>query len=108
LWDLDGREIRHFMTPNPATVTCGAFAPDESVFFTGGTDKVVRVWQVPSATERRHVLEAEITYVSSQVERGTDMVRVRAQLDNPSDPALHLQAGTYAYLRLYPETEPAR
>jgi multidrug efflux pump subunit AcrA (membrane-fusion protein) len=68
---------------------------------------VVRVWEVPSAAQRDHLLEAEITYVGSQVERGTDMVRVRAEFENPRDPALRLQPGTYAYLRLYPETAEA-
>jgi WD40 repeat protein/biotin carboxyl carrier protein len=105
LWDLDGRELRHFIPPNPGNMTCGAFAPNTSVLFTGGSDKVVRVWEVPAAAERRHLLEASITYVGSQVERGTDMVRVRAELENPVNAALRLQAGTYSYLRLYPETE---
>jgi WD40 repeat protein/biotin carboxyl carrier protein len=104
LWGLDAPELRHFIAPGPSAVTCGTFAPDESVLFTGGADKAVRVWEVPSAAQRDQLLEAEITYLGSQVERGTNMVRVRAEFENPQDPALRLQPGTYAYLRLYPET----
>ncbi|MCI0464018.1 MAG: efflux RND transporter periplasmic adaptor subunit, partial [Gemmataceae bacterium] len=104
LWALDGHEVRHFLTPTPAAVTCAAFAPDGTVAFTGGSDRVVRVWPVPPAGQWEQPLEAELTYVGSQVERGTDLVRVRAELENPPDPTRRLRPGTYANLRLYPET----
>jgi WD40 repeat protein/biotin carboxyl carrier protein len=108
LWSLDGYEVRHFLTPGSATATCGAFAPDESVVFTGSSDGTVRVWAVPPAGQWREPLEATISFVASQVERGTDGVRVRAEMDNPVDPARRLRPGTYADLRVYPETAPAR
>jgi WD40 repeat protein/biotin carboxyl carrier protein len=108
LWGLDGREVRYFLNPGAATVLCGAFAPDESVCFTGGTDKLVRAWALPPARQWARPLEAEITYVGSQVERGTDLVRIRAEVDNPSDPARRLRPGTYASLRVYPETAPGQ
>jgi len=104
LWSLDGFESRYYLGPNPAAVTCGAFAPDGTVLFTGGADRVIRVWSAPAATVWQQPLEAEITYVGSQVERGTDTVRIRAELKNPRDPARRLRPGTYANLRLYPET----
>jgi WD40 repeat protein len=106
LWGLDGYEVRYFLTPNTAAVTCGAFAPDEAVVFTGGTDQRIRVWAVPPASQWREPIEAEITFVGSQVERGTNTVRVRAELDNPRDPERRLRPGTHARLRLYPETAP--
>jgi WD40 repeat protein len=105
LWGVDGYEVRHFLTPN-ASATCAVFTPDEKVVFTAGTDKVIRAWAVPPASEWGQPLEAEVTFVASQVERGTDLVRVRAELDNPADPARRLRPGTYASLRLYPETAP--
>jgi WD40 repeat protein/biotin carboxyl carrier protein len=108
LWSLEGYEARHFLTPGSATATCGAFAPDESVVFTGGSDGTVRVWAVPAAGQWREPWEATITFVASQVERGADGVRVRAEMDNPADPARRLRPGTYADLRVYPETAPAR
>jgi WD40 repeat protein len=104
LWQLSGQEVRHFVVPGSTMVQCAAFAPDESVVFTGGTDKTVRVWAVPKTQQWNQPLEARITYVGSQVERGTDMVRIRAELDNPSDPGRRLRAGLFAVMRLFPET----
>jgi len=104
LWDLGGQEIRHYLPPGAAASSCAAFAPDETVFFSAGSDKVIRAWQAPSADEVKGVLEAEIVYVGNQVERGTDMVRVRAELHNPSGHERRLKPGTFVNLRLYPET----
>ena len=104
LWRVDGYELRQFQNPSPAAVTCGAFAPDESAAYSAGADKLIHVWAVPPAAQWQQPAEAVITYVGNQVERGTDMVRVRAELDNPTDPARRLRPGTYAHLRLYPET----
>jgi WD40 repeat protein len=97
-------EIRHFIIPGASAVHTGVFAPDESVFFTGGTDKIVRVWAVPSVKNWQPVYEARITYVGNQIERGTDMVRIRAELENPSDAGRRLRAGMFATLRIFPET----
>jgi WD40 repeat protein len=108
LWALHGQEVRQFLTPGTGAVTCGAFAPDESVVFTGGADRTVRVWAVPPTGQWDRAREAMITFVGSQVERGTDQVRIRAEMDNPDDPAARLRPGTYADLRLYPETAPAK
>src|SRR5262249_52457932 len=50
LWNLGGHEIRHFLPNGPAASGCAVFAPDESVLFTGGADKVLHVWRVPQGT----------------------------------------------------------
>jgi WD40 repeat protein/biotin carboxyl carrier protein len=104
LWNLNSYEVRHFIPPTPAPVTCGVFAPDEKVFFTGGVDKVIRVWPVPAAADWSQPLEATITYIGSQVERGTDMVRIRAEMDNPVERGRRLRPGTFATLKIYPES----
>jgi len=39
LGDLSGYEVRYFATPHAGLVTCGTFAPDEKVIFTGGATK---------------------------------------------------------------------
>ena len=96
-------EIRHFSAPNAGTAVCGTFSPDEKVFFTGGADKVIRVWPVPPEADWSRPLEAKITYIGSQVERGTDTVRIRAEMDNPPEPGRRLRPGTFATLKIYPE-----
>lgn len=103
LWSLDAAELRYFLTPN-ATVACAAFAPGETIVFTAGSDKVIRAWPVPPLAQYGVPLEAYVTFLGSQVERGTDMVRIRAELDNPADPGRQLMPGMFATLRLYPET----
>jgi WD40 repeat protein/biotin carboxyl carrier protein len=107
LWQLDGYELRHYLQPSPGTLTCGLFAADESMIFSAGADCTIHVWAVPRAEQWRAPLEAVVTYVGSQVERGTDMVRIRAELENPAERGRRLRPGTSAHLRLYPETAPA-
>ncbi len=104
LWNLSGSEVRHFVIPGASNIQAGRFSPDESVFFTGGYDKVIRVWAVPSTAQWQQPYEARITYVGNQIERGTDMVRIRAELENPSDAGRRLRAGMFATLRIFPET----
>lgn len=101
---LPGGEIRHFIIPGASVVHAGVFAPDESVFFTGGSDKIVHVWAVPAIANWQPIYEARITYVGDQIERGTDMVRIRAELVNPADTGRRLRAGMFATLRIFPET----
>lgn len=101
---LPSGEIRHFIIPGASIVHAGAFAPDESVLFTGGSDKIVRVWAVPSLANWQPIYEARLTYVGNQIERGTDRVRICAELVNPSEPGRRLRAGMFATLRIFPET----
>jgi WD40 repeat protein len=103
LWQLLGQEVRHFLVPNASVVNCGTFAPDESAFFTGGADKTVRVWAIPPMQRWNQTSEARITYIGSQVERGTDRVRIRAEMANPDDPGQRLRSGLHAVMRLFPE-----
>lgn len=104
LWDLGGREVRQFATPSASR--CAAFTPDGAYFFTGGGDRVVRVWAIPPAAQWDRPLEGVITHIGSQIERGTEMVRVRAEVDQPAH--LPLRAGGHAALKVYPETAPPR
>jgi hypothetical protein len=99
-----GFEIRHYQPPNPSSIHCAAFAPDEQAFFTGGTDKVIRVWALPPEHQWQKEIQARLTYVGSQVERGTDLVRIRAEMDNPLAAVDRLRPGTYVSLRFVPET----
>ncbi|MBI2803685.1 MAG: efflux RND transporter periplasmic adaptor subunit [Planctomycetes bacterium] len=105
---LAGGEICHFIIPGASVVHAGVFAPDESVFFTGGSDKIVRAWAMPSSANWQPIYEARITYVGNQIERGTDMVRIRAELENPADGRRRLRAGMFAALRVFPETIDAK
>ncbi|MFO0925505.1 MAG: efflux RND transporter periplasmic adaptor subunit [Gemmataceae bacterium] len=104
LWPLGGCEVRHFQ-PAGGTALCAAFAPDEAVVFTAGADRLIHAWPVPPADEAAAPLEARLTFIGSGLERGTDMVRVRAEMANPTAAARRLRPGTYATLRVYPETD---
>jgi WD40 repeat protein/biotin carboxyl carrier protein len=103
LWSLHACEVRYYVPPGTGVIQCGVFAPDETVVFTGGSDKVIRAWALPSAGQVQQRLEARVTYVGNQVERGTDMVRIRAEMANPRERSHRLLPGTYASLLLYPE-----
>lgn len=103
LWDLAGRELLQLSQPEGVTTTCGLFTHRGDVFFTGGSDRVIRVWQAPNPTEDRRTLEAIVTYVGSQVESGIGTVRIRAELDNPGQDA-RLAPGSRVTLTVYPET----
>lgn len=100
LWSGDGWEVRHFQVPG-GTPLCGVFLPDESVVFTAGADRTIHAWPIPAGACAP--LEGRLTFIGSQVERGTDMVRVRVELANPTTPGQRLRPGTHATLRLYPE-----
>lgn len=109
IWPLQAYELRHLVTPDASAVTCAAFVPEppgyqgETILFTGGTDKLIRIWKLPAAWERSNALEAIVTAVSNQVEsRG--LVRVRAEFDNPGIEGARLFSGSNVNLTIYPET----
>ncbi|MCS6976213.1 MAG: HlyD family efflux transporter periplasmic adaptor subunit [Gemmatales bacterium] len=109
VWPLQSRELRHLITSDPGAVTCADFLPEPdnseqpTLLFTGGADRVVRIWRLPPASARADTLEAIITAVGSQIEAGTGMVHVRAELDNPSRADARLLAGAKVNLTIYPE-----
>ena len=103
--NLNSYEVRYFSPPNALPITCGTFAPDGRVVFTGGVDKLIRVWPVPPEADWYQPLEATITYIGTQVERGTDTLRLRAEMDNPLEPGRRLRPGTFATLKIYPSVE---
>lgn len=114
VWPLQSRELHHLITPDPLAVTCAAFLPEPedhdkpTLLFTGGADRLVRIWRLPPASERANTLEAIVTAVGSQIEAGTGMVHVRAELDNPSQGDARLFAGAKVNLTIYPELVPEK
>jgi WD40 repeat protein/biotin carboxyl carrier protein len=99
----DAYEVCYFPAPNGSAL-CAAFTPDERTVLTAGTDHFIHAWPVPAPSRWTEPLEAVVTFIGSQVERGTDTVRIRAELSNPTDPARRLRPGCYANLRLYPDS----
>lgn len=102
LWNLGGQPFRQLQTPEATTETLGAFAPNAPVLFTCGTDKIIRVWNKPTRQETSEAMEAVITFVGTQIDGG--LIRVRAEMDNPTDSKYLLSIGTKVNLRAYPET----
>jgi hypothetical protein len=72
--------------------------------FTGGEDGTVQAWELPPEAERNQPLQAKITYVSPQIERGgTGLIQVRAMIDkNPTD-SRRLKVGQRVNLVVFPE-----
>jgi WD40 repeat protein len=105
LWPLSAHEVLHLVAPEgSATTRCGVFAPDGRLVFTGGDDRVLRAWVVPARTEARQLLEARLTFVAGQVESGTGLIRIRAEVENPpAGSPYRLRPGATAHLILYPE-----
>src|SRR5262249_24185239 len=74
-------EIQHYQLPNAAQARCAVFGPGEKVFLSGGTDRVIRIWAVPEEWARQS-REAVLNFVGSEIETGTDLVRVQATRAN--------------------------
>lgn len=104
LWPLNGYEVRHLVTPESSAVRCGAFDSTGRMLVTGGDDRIVRIWALPSADELYDPLEAVITGVGEQIESGTNLVRIKAEMDNPRDPARRLLPGVRVNLSFFPES----
>ncbi|GBD35405.1 Multidrug resistance protein MdtA [bacterium HR36] len=103
LWPVDARELRLYAMSDPSSVTCAAFSPDGRFCFTGGSDKVIRVWPTPSLEETIRPLEGVLVYVGQQVESGGGLVRVRAELENPRIRSARLELGIRVTLTVLPE-----
>ncbi len=103
LWPLYGYELLHLGTPDASAVTCGAFSADEKFLFTAGADKVIRIWRTPEDQDQTRPLEAVVTYVADKVDSITGLVQIRAELQNPQDPARRLKPGDRVNLTVYPE-----
>lgn len=99
--DIGGFEIRQYHLPKATQARCGVIAPDESVFFTGGTGRAIQAWAIPPVVDWE-LREAKLTYIGSEVEPGTDLVRIQAELDNPPDRSRWWRPGTFARLKVFP------
>ncbi|MCS7016528.1 MAG: HlyD family efflux transporter periplasmic adaptor subunit [Gemmatales bacterium] len=106
LWPIDARELRLLSMNDPSSVTCAAFSPDGRFCFTGGTDKVIRVWPTPSLDEVIRPLEGILVHVGQQVESGGGLVRIRAEIDNPRLRPARLESGVRVTLTVLPELRP--
>jgi WD40 repeat protein len=99
--DLGGFEVRQYHLPKATQARCGVVAPDESVFFTGGTGRAIQAWAIPAADEWKQ-REARLTFVGSEVEPGTELVRIQAEMDNPPERSRWWLPGTFARLKVFP------
>jgi WD40 repeat protein len=106
LWPIDARELRLYSMSDPSSVTCAAFSPDGRYCFTGGSDKVIRVWPAPTLDETIRPLEGVLVYVGQQVESGGGLVRIRAELENPRQRSARLELGVRVTLTVLPDFRP--
>jgi WD40 repeat protein len=80
-----GHELLQLTSPRGDAASCCAFAPDSSFVVTGGKDKQVAVWRVPTSEEcRKHSqLTGTIRFVAPASESSSKQVRVWVDFDNP-------------------------
>lgn len=95
-----GNEIRYYRLSRSVAMKCGTFSPDETAFFSGGTDRIVRAWTIPPEMEW-HPRDAIITYVANTIEPGTDLVRIQAEMEN-GGARPPLRPGTFVHLKVFP------
>src|SRR5262249_39034059 len=93
--------VRQYHLPKASQARCCVFAPDETVFFTAGSDKVIRVWAIPPRSEWAP-REAGVTYVGNELELGTDLGRIPADAAHPADTAPWSRPGRFVHLKLFP------
>jgi WD40 repeat protein len=63
-------------------ITCAAFSPDGTFVVTGGKDRQVLVWAVPSLSEVEKEIPAEVTLFEAGIESSTGQCRVTADFAN--------------------------
>jgi WD40 repeat protein len=55
LWDIETGELRHQLTGNRRLVRCLAFSPDGRLLATGGSDRLVLIWDVATGKQLRTI-----------------------------------------------------
>lgn len=80
-----GQELVQLIPPELAQLTAGAFAPNGQFLVTGSKDRLVHVWNMPTADELKEELTAEVMHVEPAIESGGRQVRIRADVVNKND-----------------------
>jgi WD40 repeat protein len=81
-------EVRQFVTPEHATATCAAFAPDVSFAASGSKEGLVYLWRLPAPSEiQQHRLEGlRLSQVDRALDANARQVRISIDLANAVDP----------------------
>jgi len=101
-------EIRRLTLADPSSVTCAAFAPDNSFVVAGTKDRLVVAWG-PLPTEKEVAnfrIPAVISNIDRALESGSHQVRIFAEFANPkgSDGVGMLMPGSTVTLVVPPES----
>jgi WD40 repeat protein len=95
-----GYEVRQLVSSDrSAAPTSAAFAPDGTFLVTGGKDRQVMIWPVPSQQEIERELRADVSLVERSIDSIGGQVRIWADLPNPDG---RLLPGTTATLTIRP------
>jgi WD40 repeat protein len=96
-------EIRQLIpSDRSATVTCAAFSQDGQYLVTGGRDRKVLVWKMPTDQEINAEITAQLTLIDQAVESGGAQIKVWAELQNKD---LRLHPGDPVTMVVYPKGE---
>ncbi len=101
--NLRSSEVRQLIpSDRSATVTCAAFSQDGQYLVTGGRDRKVLVWKMPTDQEVNAEITAQLTLIDQAVESGGAQIKVWAELQN-KDHRLH--PGDPVTMVVYPKGE---
>ncbi len=96
-------EIRQLIpSDRSAAVTCAAFSPDGSFLVTGGRDRQILVWKMPTDKEINEEITGELTLIDPAVESGGAQIKVWAEVKNEGH---RLHPGDPVTMVVYPKPE---
>lgn len=82
-----GYEVRQFVTPEKAPVTCAAFGPQGQYVVSGTKDGIVYIWNVPTRqqVEEHPIRGLTLSMIEQVLDANNRQVRIGVDVTNPVD-----------------------
>lgn len=105
-WPVD-TVIRNFVPPQAVKTTCATFSrpsannTDRFVFL-GFSDHKIRVWDMPGLADLGPPVEGKLTFISPKVDGTSNMIRIRAEFQNPQEAHRRIRDGQHVNFTILP------